>query len=211
MEVFETVTMEERMVDEDSPAEPIGSPSPATPSPSAPSAEIQTDIDSWEKPKTHIDARIKDRRIKPPNRRAPYIHRIVVRNVEDTWICRFDGDRALPVLVLRINCQLRRRVQGPFRLGFCTHALHRLHHLGLLGEKGIAKLCGPADVAGQPGKHLGKGNQSLYTGVPVLFLCLVHELGRFPFRMVPDPLFSLGDLYRICGGRQDLAYQRIGI
>jgi len=59
MEMFKTVAVKERMVDEDTPAEPIGSPSPTAPSPSAPPAEVETNIDAGEKPETNLYARIK--------------------------------------------------------------------------------------------------------------------------------------------------------
>src|SRR5579863_2402106 len=99
--------MIERIVDEDIPAIPVRSPSPAAPAPAAPTAKIETQIDAGIPPQTHVDARVKQRRVIAPDRWSPHIHRIVIRDVPLIRVCRLDADRRLPALVLRGDGFLR--------------------------------------------------------------------------------------------------------
>src|SRR5579863_5656883 len=99
--MLETITMKERMVHVDIPAVPVGRPAPAAPTPAAPAAKIETEIDAGIPPETHINARVKQRRVIAPIRWSPYVRGIVIRHVPDIRICRLDADRRLPPLVLR--------------------------------------------------------------------------------------------------------------
>jgi hypothetical protein len=74
--MLKTVTMKERMVDEDIPAEPVGEPSPTAPSPTASAAKIETEIYAGIPTQAHIDARIKQRRVITPVRWSPHIRGI---------------------------------------------------------------------------------------------------------------------------------------
>src|SRR5579863_1480457 len=210
-EIPEAVTMIKRIVDEDIPAVPVGSPSPAAPSPAAPATKIETEIDAGIPPQTHINVRVWERRVIAPDGWSPRIGRIVIRHVPFIRVCRLDADRSLPALVLRGDGLLRCRMERPSRLSCSPHVLHRLHHVRLLGKKGVAKLRSPPDILAQPGEHIRESDQPLDAGIPILFFGLVHELRGFPVRMVPYPLFGLGDLDRVSGSGQHLTHHGIGV
>src|SRR5579859_3756238 len=200
----EPVAMKERMVDEDIPAVPVGGPSPAAPAPAAPTAEVETQIYAGIPSQTHIDARVYEWRVSSPTRWSPCVCGIVIRHIPDIRVDRLDGDLRLTALILRGDGLLGCRTERPPRLGVGPHPLHRLHHVGLLSEKGVAELSGPTDVLGQAVEYIGERDQPLHTGIPVLFFRLGHELGGLPVRMVPHPLLGFGNLYGVSGSGQHL-------
>src|ERR1039458_9946489 len=185
LEIPEPIPVKEGVVDEHIPAVPVGTPTPAAPTPTAPAAKIETQIYAGIPPQTHIDPRVKERRVNSPVRWSPYVCGIVIRHIPYFRVCRLDGDRRLPTLVLSRDGLLRRRTERPFGLGFGPHALHRLHHVRLLGEKSVTKLRGPVHILSQVDEHIGKSHQPLYAGIPLLLFRLVHEFRGFPVCMVP--------------------------
>jgi len=89
--------------------------------------------------------------------------------------------------------------------------LNGVHHLGLLGEKGVAELGGPFDVLKELFDDVGKGGQSLNARVPVLLLDGVRKLFIFQLVVLRQPLVELDDFQRICRSRKYLRQQGIGI
>jgi hypothetical protein len=49
-------------------------------------------------------------------------------------------------------------MERSFCLRFCPHALHCLHHVSLLGQKGVAELRDPTGILGQIGEHIGESD-----------------------------------------------------
>jgi len=92
-----------------------------------------------------------------------------------------------------------------------THTLNGVHHLGLLGEKGVAQLGGPFDVVEELLHDIGKRSQALNARVPVLLLDGFRQLLVFQLLVLRQPLVKLDDFERIGGCREHLGEQRIGI
>jgi len=88
--------------------------------------------------------------------------------------------RRLPTLVLSRDGFLRRRTERPFGFGFGPHALHRFHHVCVLGQKRVTELRGPIHILSQVGEHIGESGQRLYAGIPWLFFRLIHQLRGLP-------------------------------
>src|SRR5579863_4105979 len=118
------------MADEDTPAEPVGRPSPAAPSPAAPASETKTEIDAVIPAETHINARVSPRRISTPSRRAIGVYGIVIRHVPGIRVGRLNVDDRLTALALRGDGLLGSGTKRSFGLGFGPHMLHGRHHVG---------------------------------------------------------------------------------
>jgi len=89
--------------------------------------------------------------------------------------------------------------------------LNGVHHLGLLGEKGVAQLSGPFDVLKELLDDVGKGGQSLNARVPILLLDGVRKLFIFQLVVLRQPLVELDDFQRIRRSCKYLCQQWIGI
>jgi hypothetical protein len=64
-------------------------------------------------------------------------------------IGRLDLDGTLVVLVVHRHHLLRSAVQPAVCPGPRAHILHRVHHIGLLGQERIPQIGGPLDIVGQ--------------------------------------------------------------
>src|SRR5579862_5997163 len=134
------------MIDKNVAAEPVAPPTPTAPSPAAPAAEIQAQIEPREPSKAYVNPRVKQRWISTPNRRSPHINGIVIRHVPYIGIGRFDSDCRLATLVFGGDCLLRGGVESAPLLGLRAHALDGLHHVRLLRKKSVSELRGPGEI-----------------------------------------------------------------
>src|ERR1017187_9022928 len=93
--------------------------------------------------------------------RTEYDEGIINRNADIGWIHRHDryigtaGNHHLPVAS-----------QVAVLRGLPPLILHRVHHVLLLRQKGVAQLGRPVHVRSHHLQHGGKRQQRLYTGVP---------------------------------------------
>jgi hypothetical protein len=67
-------------------------------------------------------------------------------DVDNLRIRRFDDDNALLFDHFRFYDLLRSSLERSFFLGFSAHALNRIHHVGLLRQKGVAQIGGPLNI-----------------------------------------------------------------
>ncbi len=91
------------------------------------------------------------------------------------------------------------------RFRFGPHPLYRAHHVGLLSEKRVPEIGGPAYILIQPGNHVWKHDQRLNAGIPVLQPRALQKLLPSKAAVLLEPLLSLNDLERVSGCGQDLA------
>jgi len=204
--------MEETVVQKDPAAKPIGAPSPSVAAPQTPAAsKVESEINPWQEGEADADTRIEQRWIVAVERRTPNPFGIVNRNVDHFWTWRQNLYRALPVVVLGRYVLLRRRLQLAVGLRFGAQLLHGTHHVGLLREKSVAEVRSPTYVLIQPRQDVGKGNQSLNTGIPILLLRLVHQILPLEVAMLLQPLLRFHYLNGVCTGSQNLAEQRVWV
>jgi len=197
MKMIEAIAVKEGVIQDDGAAVPVRRPAPPAPSPSAPAAEIQSEIDARAPTETNINPWIEKRRVVSVDRRSPNVCGIIVGDIPNIRIGRFDVNRGLPILLLHRYCFLRSGLQFPRSLRLRTHSLNRLHDIRLLREDRVAQGCCPAYPLIKMCQDLREGNEALDTGVPVLFFCFLHQFGGLPFCMVLNPLLRLSDLKRI--------------
>ena len=79
-------------------------------------------------------------------RRSVYDSRFVAGNVHNVGLRLLDYNYALVFDYLRFYVLLLRGFEVPLLLCLSTHALHRLHHVGLLCQNGVSEVCRPLDV-----------------------------------------------------------------
>jgi hypothetical protein len=92
--------------------------------------------------------------------------RIDRRTIDHDWIIgghvhylrirRLDNDYAFAFDHLRFDLLLLGSFQLAFVLRLLAHALHRVHHIGLLSKECIAQIGGPLNVIGQPFNNVGQ-------------------------------------------------------
>jgi len=97
-------------------------------------------------PHSRIIARVAIR-IVGIGRRAVNHRWIIGRNVNGLRIGLFNNNNVLVILGLSLDYLFLARLQRALGLCFRAHALHGIHHVLLLGEKGIPQVCRPLDVA----------------------------------------------------------------
>jgi hypothetical protein len=124
-----------------------------------------------------------------------------------------DHNHALVLNRFGLDLLLLCGFQIAFFLRLFSHALHSLHHIGLLGQEGVAEIGGPLNVIGEALDHFREPGQSLHAWIPWL---LRHSVGQFLFPILEvlvlrEPLLELDDLKRIRRRRQHLSEKRIGI
>ncbi len=207
----EVVAMNKRVVHDHGVGPPGGAPAPATPTVPAIAEEIahrnrrvESEIQA-----AHHDGirRPIPARIGIVLRRSPDPDRVVLRHVHHVRVHRVDIDRALVVshLLLRRGSQLA----GLLRL--LPQGLHRIHHVLLLRQKSVAQVGGPIHVGVELLQHVGKHDQRLYAGVPVLLLDRGSEHGTGETWVLLQPLPGFDHFERIGGGGHYLAEQRIRV
>jgi hypothetical protein len=73
-------------------------------------------------------------------------YRVVAGNVDNLWVRLFDDDHLLVFHYLRFDLHLLGGFQISLFLSLRAHALHSIHHVGLLGQNSISEVCRPLDV-----------------------------------------------------------------
>ena len=109
-------------------------------------------------------------------RRSIYDGRIVRGYVDDLWVGLFDNDDALVLDDFGFHFLLLGRLQIAFVLGFLAHALHCIHYVTLLRQKGVAQVRSPLNVTRKALHYFGETCESLNTWVPWL---LRDSVGQF--------------------------------
>src|SRR5258708_3826486 len=148
MEFMESVAMEEMIIYVEPATEPAVSPAPSTPA--ATSAEVQSQMNSGAPSPSDADPRIKKRRPRIKRIWLPEVARVVHWNVDYLRIHRLNLDRRLTVLIFGHHFLLRRVGELAGIPGARPQALNGAHHIGLLGQEGVAQIGGPADIGVQP-------------------------------------------------------------
>ena len=92
-----------------------------------------------------------------------------------------------------------------------THALHCVHHVGLLGKERISHVRRPLDVARHPLNHVWKFYQRLDAWVPRLLCHCVRQRFAFQILVSIHPLLKLDNFKRIRGSSERLSQERIWI
>ena len=82
------------------------------------------------------------------SRRAVNNGGIVRRHVNNLRVRLFDHNHFFAFDHLGLNYLLLVRRQRSCAFCFSSHALHRIHHIALLREKGIAEIGGPLNIVG---------------------------------------------------------------
>src|SRR5580704_11986973 len=135
MKIIKSVAMEEVAVQQDSPAKPIRFPTPSKAAPQSPAAaKIEAEIDAGQEGESHANPGIKQWRIIAKKRRAPNPLGIVHGDINYTGLGRRNVDRRLAVIRLSCHRLLGRRLQLAIGLRLGAQALHRTHHVRLLGQ-----------------------------------------------------------------------------
>ncbi len=137
--------------------------------------------------------------------------RIIVRHVHRCGIGLLDHDDLLAFLRLDADLLLLGGDQLLVVIGLGAQALDRIHHIGLLREKGVAELLGPVELVAHHGEDVGGAGQRLDAIVPAL---LVHlRLQRIALEALAlfQPAVGLHDLQRIGRGSQHVRKQFVGI
>ena len=133
-------------VDIDIAASPTGTPAPATTAPGG--ADSHTDAKRDRACRDHSTGGI--RRI--VNRRVGIIRVainnlwVVGRHIHYLWTGLFDDNDALAFHHPGLYGLLLVGLQGSLSLCFRAHSLYGIHHIGLLCEESVAKICGPLNV-----------------------------------------------------------------
>ena len=106
---------------------------------------------------------------------------------------------------------LRVGFQSTLSLRFHSHPLHRIHHIGLLGDECVPQVCGPLNVESHSLKSFRNYCERLDARIPGL---LCHRIGKcfvLQIGVVGHPLLKLDDFQGIGGRREDVGQQRIRI
>jgi len=207
---MEAVTIEEPGVHKQPVTEPSAAPTPATPT--EPAREKAADEKSRSKAKSKSKSRrIPQIRVRAPCRGAVDIFGLVDWNVDYLRIGRLDLDRILAALGIHSHYLLRRRLQPAVGLSSGTHCLHRIHHVGLLGQKRVSEIGSPSDIVTEQIQRIRECHQRLDARIPVLLLGCVQQLRALKVAIALEPLLRFGYLQRIGTGRQYLTEQWIGI
>ena len=129
------------------------------------------------------------------------------------WVRLFDHDYLFALYNLGFHFLLLVRLQGPFVLGFRTHALDGIHHIFLLCEKDVAEIGSPLNIVGQTLHDVGERGHGLNARVPRLFLDRISQFFLVLQKILVfiQPLLKLNNLQRIGGSDQRLAEQVVGI
>src|SRR5207342_3611715 len=85
--------------------------------------------------------------------RSIYDGWVITRHIHDLSAGRLDHDDLFVLDGLSLDLLLFTGLESAILLSLGTHALHRIHHIALLREEGIAKVGGPFDVSRKPFDH----------------------------------------------------------
>lgn len=102
--------------------------------------------------------------------RSPNERRVVIRNVDHFRTGLFNHYDGFAFDLLRFYFDLFIGLQLPPVLRFGAHTLDGVHHVTLLGQKGVSQFGGPLDVLGQLLDNLGQRRHRLNARIPVLVL-----------------------------------------
>jgi hypothetical protein len=212
MIVIKSVAMEEVAVQQDSPAKPIRSPTPSKAAPQSPAAaKIEAEIDAGQEGESYANPGIKQWRIIAKKRRAPNPLGIVHGDINHAGLGRRNVDRRLTVFSLSCHRLLGRRLQLSVGLRLGAQALHGAHHVRLLGQERVTQVRCPTDVLIQARQNIGKRDQGLDTGIPVLLPGGVHQGLTLQIAVLLQPLLRFHDFDGIRRSHQDLAQQSIRV
>lgn len=140
--VVESIAREEGIIDKHRAAEPVRTPSPAAPT--SPAIETETEVEAPSKAKS--ESWIIERGVEAVNRRSPNIEGIIRRHIDNLGAGWLNDDGLLTPLCLIRNRLLGRRRKPAVGLSLGSHLLDCIHHVGLLGEEGVAKVRSPANI-----------------------------------------------------------------
>lgn len=139
--------------------------------------------------------------------RAIDAFRTIHRNVDDPWIhgTNINGWARHNDSLLRHRCERARRK------GHLPKVLDGIINVDLLRHIGVAKLLRPIDVFVHYLQHLGRRDQRLDAGVPILNRRFVNQLLRGSSGSLLHPAISFDNIQRHCGRPEDIVDQRIGV
>jgi hypothetical protein len=132
-------------------------------------------------------------------------YRVIAGNVDYLGIGLLDYDHLFIFHHLGFYLHLLAGFQVALLLGLRAHALHGIHHVGLLGQNSISKIRRPLDIICKSFDDIRKRGQGLNGGIPILLLHGIRECLVFEILVLRQPLLELDDLQRVCGGSQDLS------
>ncbi len=149
------------------------------------------------------------RRVLSPRPRSVDNGGIVVRYVNEVGTHRLHDDLVVLIPDSLLGC----RFQCACGDGEFPQSLNRIHHVALLGEKGVADLLGPLQIALHHSQGVRKGHERLYAQVPVLMLQGSRErvASQCGVGLVFQPVCSFDDFERIGRGREDLGDEGVRV
>jgi hypothetical protein len=140
-----------------------------------------------------------DRRVRI-YRRAVNNRGIITGNIDNVRFGLLYYDYLLALDYSSFNRHLLVGLQIPRALRLGAHPLYGVHHVGLLCQNGVTKVCRPLDVVRKPFDDIGKGRQCLNGRVPgLLHYCVLQGL-VFKAWVLTQPLLELHDLQWISRG-----------
>ena len=123
--------------------------------------------------------------------------RVVTRHINYVGLGLLDNDDLLAFHHLGLDCLLLAGFEIAFVLGLRAHALHRIHYLSLLSEKGVSQIGGPLDVICQAFHDVRKTRHGLHAGIPGLLLHRISQRFILEVRIFLQPLLKLNQFKRI--------------
>jgi hypothetical protein len=96
-------------------------------------------------------------------------------------------------------------------LSLRTHALDRVHHVGLLRQECVSQVRGPLDIARHPLNHVWKLYQRLDAWIPRLLCHCVRQCFALQILVSIHPLLELDNFKRISRSGECLSQQWVGI
>ena len=106
---------------------------------------------------------------------------------------------------------LVRGLQLVRRLRSCAQALDGVHHVGLLGQNGVAEILRPIELVAHHRQHRRRSNQGFHAIVPSLLVDGGFELVALETLIGAEPTIGLDDFERISRRHQDLGKQCIRV
>jgi hypothetical protein len=96
-------------------------------------------------------------------------------------------------------------------LRFGAQALNGVHHIGLLGQHGIAELLGPVELVTHRRQHRRRRHEFLHAGVPILLFQGFFELLVFQLLVFFREAVGLHNLERVSRGHEHLRDEAVRI
>jgi hypothetical protein len=184
-------------------------------------ADAHADAEREEARHRHLSARVAGvgvagrvavrRRVVRLRRRRAVCRRRILRHVHGVRLGRLDDDRLLLVDDLLGDLLLLGGLERAAGLGQLPHALHRVQHVVLLGEEGVAKVLRPVEVLGHALQEVGELRETLDARVPVLLRERLVEVVALEVLVLAPPAVRLDDLERVGRGDQHLDQERVGV